>query len=444
VDKTPSPASLKILVVGSGGREHALVKVARRSPLVASVIAAPGNGGIAAECPIFSVKADDLPGLVALAQKQNIGFVIVGPEVPLCLGLVDHLAKAGIPAFGPTAAAAILEGSKAFTKTFLLRHQIPTAPGQIFDTVESALAYLAAKPTPIVVKASGLAAGKGVTVAQTRDEAAAAVRAAIEDRVFGDGGDEVLIEDFMPGEEASLLLFVSGQNYLILPAAQDHKRINDGDTGPNTGGMGAYAPAAILTPPLLAQIETTIIRPTLAALVKEGIDYRGILYIGLMLTPTGPQVVEFNVRFGDPECQILLPLLATDPIQLMWQTAHATLKTSSPSFPSFPSMPSVPFSLFSVAIVLSAALYPANPRLGDPITLPATLPPGTDILHAGTTRKSDGTLVTSGGRVLAVTALAPTLRAALDQAYALCAQIHFDGAHYRRDIAARQLNREPG
>ncbi len=432
----PAPASLKILVVGSGGREHALVQAARRSPLVSAVIAAPGNGGIAAEVPTFPVKADDLPGLVALAQREKVSFVIVGPEVPLTLGLVDNLSLAGIPAFGPTAAAAILEGSKSFTKSFLLRHKIPTAPGQTFDTVDAAELYLKDKPAPYVVKAYGLAAGKGVAIAATRAEAVAFVRAAIEDRVFGDGGNEVLIEDFMPGEEASIILFVSGQNYVLLPASQDHKRINDGDTGPNTGGMGAYAPAAVVTPYVLEQVEEQIIRPTLAGLVQDGINYRGILYVGLMLTPAGPQVVEFNVRFGDPECEVLLPLLATDPIQLMWQCANGTLATSLLPAPS-----SLLPARYAAAIILSASGYPATPRLGDPITLPATLPPNVAILHAGTTRQPDGTLVTSGGRVLAVTATAPTLQAALDSAYATCAQIKFPGAHYRRDIGARQLNR---
>jgi phosphoribosylamine--glycine ligase len=436
----PAPASLKILVVGSGAREHALVKACRRSPLVRETIAAPGNGGIAAEIPCFPVPPHDIHALVALAQAQKVDFVIVGPEVPLCLGLVDALAQVNLPAFGPNAAAAVLEGSKAFTKTFLLRHKIPTAHGEIFDTVEAATAYLAKKSAPIVIKADGLAAGKGVTVAATIAEAVAAVHASIEDRHFGNAGEEVLIEDFMPGEEASILLLVSGQNYVLLPASQDHKRINDGDTGGNTGGMGAYAPAAIVTPALLEIVETTIIRPTLTGLAAEGINYRGVLYVGLMITDSGPKVVEFNVRFGDPECEVLLPLLATDPIELMLATAHGTL-TQPQTVNRKPQTP----SLYSASIVLSASGYPGSPRTGDPITLPAPaqIPPGVDILHAGTALRADGTLVTNGGRVLAVTATAPSLRAALANAYATCALIRFDGAHYRRDIGARQLNREP-
>ncbi len=428
------PGPLKVLVVGSGAREHALVKACRRSPLVRETLAAPGNGGIAAEAQCFPVKADDVRGLVKLAQEQKVDFVIVGPEVPLCLGLVDTLGHAGIAAFGPNRVAANLEGNKAFTKEFLLRHKIPTAYGETFDTVEAAVLYLAKKSAPIVVKASGLAAGKGVTVAATRAEAEAAVRASIDEQAFGASGEEVLIEDYMPGEEASMMLLVSGEKYVVLPASQDHKRVGDGDTGPNTGGMGAYAPAAIVDAPMLDRVEREIIRPTLAALAKENIEYRGVLYIGLMLTPEGPKVVEFNVRFGDPECQVLLPLLETDPLQLLWDCAHGALDPAAARVRAD----------FAATVVLAAPGYPTQPRAGDVITLPdpARLPAGADILHAGTKRREDGALVTSGGRVLSVTATAATLRAALDAAYAACALIQFDGCHYRRDIGARQLQRE--
>ena len=430
----PPTAPLKVLVVGSGAREHALVKAALRSPLVREVLAAPGNAGIADEAPCFAVKADDVAGLVALAKSEKVDFVIVGPEVPLSLGLVDELAAAKIPAFGPNRAGAELEASKVYTKNFLLRNKIPTAYGETFTSSAAALAYVANKSLPIVIKASGLAAGKGVTVAMTHAEAEAAIRASLDDKVFGASGDEVLIEDFLPGEEASMMLVVCGEKYLVLPPSQDHKRVGDGDTGANTGGMGAYAPAAIVNAPLLARIEQEIIRPTLAAFTREGIDYRGVLYIGLMLTPSGPSVVEFNVRFGDPECQVLLPLLETDPLKILWDCANGVLDPAACRLKPH----------FAATVVLASYNYPANPRLGDVITLPknSTLPSGVDILHAGTKRNAAGDLVTSGGRVLSVVATAPTLRAALAAAYQTCEHIQFSGAHYRRDIGARQLARE--
>ncbi len=425
---------LKVLIIGSGAREHALVKTARRSPLVREVLAAPGNAGMADEAACHAIKAEEIEGLVGLAKKEAVDFVVVGPEVPLSLGLVDRLAGAGIPAFGPNQKGARLEASKVFTKKFILRNKIPTAQGETFTSTPAALAYLEKKPLPIVIKASGLAAGKGVTVAATRAEAEAAVRASLEEKIFGASGDEVLIEDFLPGEEASMMLVVCGEKYLVLPPSQDHKRIGDGDTGANTGGMGAYAPAAIVDAPLLARIEAEIIRPTLAAFVREGIDYRGVLYVGLMLTPAGPSVVEFNVRFGDPECQVLLPLLATDPIKILWDCANGAL---DPTICKLKPQ-------FTAAVVLAAHNYPANPRAGDAITIPAaaSLPSGVDILHAGTRRRADGAVVTSGGRVLNVVATGPTLRAALAAAYETCAQIKFDGMQYRRDIGARQLARE--
>ena len=430
-----SPAQqLTLLIVGSGAREHALVKAARRSGMVRQVLAAPGNAGMEGEAACRPVKADDVPRLVALARAEQVDLVIVGPEVPLSLGLVDELAKVKIPAFGPTQDGAELEASKVFTKKFLLRNNIPTAHGEMFNSSHPALNYMKNKPLPIVIKASGLAAGKGVTVAQTRAEAEAAIRASLDEKIFGASGDEILIEDFLPGEEASMMLVVCGEKYLVLPASQDHKRVGDGDTGANTGGMGAYAPAAVVDAPLLARIEGEIIRPTLAAFTREGINYRGILYIGLMLTPSGPSVVEFNVRFGDPECQVLLPLLATDPIKILWDCANGVLDPAACQLNSN----------FAATVVIAAHNYPSHPRAGDVITFPpaSSLPPGVDILHAGTKRRTDGAIVTSGGRVLSVVATAPTLHAALDAAYRVCAQIKFDGMHYRRDIGARQLARD--
>jgi len=432
----PSSAlrKLKVLVVGSGAREHALVKACRRSAMVREVIAAPGNAGIAEEAKCHAVKADNVPGLVTLAKEEQADFVIVGPEVPLSLGLVDALEAQGISTFGPNKKAAHLEASKVFTKNFLLRNNIPTAYGETFTNSAGALAYLAKKSLPIVIKASGLAAGKGVTVATTRGEADAAVRAALDEGAFGASGEEILIEDFLPGEEASMMLVVCGEKFLVLPPSQDHKRVGDGDTGANTGGMGAYAPAVVVSKKLMSRIEDEIIRPTLAALAREKIEYRGVLYIGLMLTPAGPSVVEFNVRFGDPECQVLLPLLETDPIKILWDCANGALDPAAAKLRPY----------FAATVVIAAYGYPAQPRAGDVITLPPAenLPAGVDILHAGTARRPDDALVTSGGRVLSVVATAPTLRQALDAAYATCAQIKFAGAHYRHDIGARQLDRE--
>ena len=427
----PSPKSLHILILGSGGREHALLNACLASPLAASVAVAPGNAGMAGVAPCHALDLDDIPATVALAQRLRVNFVIVGPDAPLANGVVDALAAAGISACGPTRAGARLEASKTYTKDFLLRHRIPTAHGEKFTDPALALSYLRTRPLPIVVKASGLAAGKGVIIASTLPDAEHAVKAIMEERIFGTSGDEVLIEDFMDGEEASIMLMVSGRDYVMLPPSQDHKRVGDGDTGPNTGGMGAYAPANIVTPEIERRVVTEIIKPTLDALAAEGIDYRGTLYIGIMVTRDGPKVVEFNARFGDPECQVLLPLLETDPLQLMHACATGELNPAS-----------VRFKNGATAIItLAAAGYPGTPRKGDRITFPETLPEGTQIIHAGTQRDATGALVTNGGRVLGALAHGATLLEAVQRAYDLAAQIHFHGMHYRRDIAARQLNR---
>jgi phosphoribosylamine--glycine ligase len=422
-----------ILVVGSGGREHTLVHSLLASPARPRVLCAPGNAGIAQDVPCFPVAADDVGALVALAQREKVDFVVVGPEVPLSLGLVDELMKAGIPAYGPKADGALLEASKIFTKKILLKYKIPTAPAGFFSAVAPALAYLRTRSIPIVVKADGLAAGKGVVVAQTLAEAEAAVRAMLEGGKFGASGSQLLIEDCLAGEETSLLVVVSGRDYVMLPVAQDHKRIGDGDTGPNTGGMGAYSPAEVVTPALLARIEREIVRPSVNAIADEGIDFRGTLFIGLMLTPDGPSVIEYNTRFGDPETQVVLPRLQTDLLALLWAAARgglAGLKLEvKPDY--------------AVCVVIAAKGYPEAYPKGDVITFPpaSSLPPQAFIYHAGTARNSAGQTVTNGGRVLGVTALAPTLRAAADRAYAVCAQIQCASKYYRRDIGARQLHR---
>jgi phosphoribosylamine--glycine ligase len=420
-----------VLIVGSGGREHALVKACLGSPARPRLIAAPGNGGIAQETTCFPVSAEDVPGLVALAQREKIEFVIVGPEVPLSLGLVDALAAAGIPAYGPRRDGARLEASKIFTKELLLKHRIPTAPAAFFSEAAPALTYLRARPAPIVVKADGLAAGKGVIVAQSLAEAETAVRGMLEGGMFGASGRRVLIEDCLVGEETSIHLIVSGRDFVVLPTSQDHKRVGDNDTGANTGGMGAYSPADVVTPALLDVIMRTIARPSVEAIAAEGIDFRGTLYLGLMLTAAGPQVLEFNTRFGDPETQVILPRLATDPLALMWAAVQRRLGEVTVTERSEP----------VICVVVAARGYPGSYPKGGTITLPPALPPGTWIVHAGTALNAQRQVTSAGGRVLGVCARGATLRAAAGRAYALCDQLHFDAKYFRRDIGARQLNR---
>jgi len=427
---TPQP--LQVLILGSGGREHALLKACLRSPRVQRVAVAPGNGGMALEAECLPVNLGNPEAVLALVQKTATNFVIVGPEVPLAAGVVDVLEAAGVRVYGPLAAGAKLEASKAFTKEFLFRYKIPTAASATFTDLNRGLEYLRTQPMPIVIKASGLAAGKGVVIAQTLVEAETALRDMMEAKVFGKSGEEVVIEEFMQGEEASIMLMVCGEEYLMLPPSQDHKRVGEGDTGLNTGGMGAYAPTTVVTPEVERRLRTEIIEPTLRGLKREGIDYRGTLYVGIMVTSQGPKVVEFNVRFGDPECQVLMPSLATDPVEIMEQIAAGTFKPSQVKL-----RPGA-----TIIVVLAAGGYPGDIRKGDVITLPATLPAGVDILHGGTQRLSDGRVVTSGGRVLGVVAHGATLQEASQKAYAVIPTIQFTGMHYRRDIGYRQLKRD--
>ena len=424
--------SLRVLIIGSGGREHALLRACKASPLVAAVSVAPGNGGMEQEAVCYPLNVSDTAAIVALAKKLDANFVIVGPEVPLSVGVVDELEAAGIPAYGPLKAGAKLEASKNFTKEFLVRHNIPTAQGKRFTSSEEAVEYLSAQKFPIVIKADGLASGKGVIIAEDFDQACTAVYDMLDSGCFGKSGSEILIEEFMEGEEASIMLMVCEDRYVMLPASQDHKRVGEGDTGLNTGGMGAYAPAPVVTPEIERRVISEIVEPTLKGLVADGIRYRGTLYVGIMITEEGPKVVEFNVRFGDPECQVLLPLLKTDPVEVMYACATGTLDPKTVEF----------HNDSNIIVVLAAEGYPGTPRKGDVISLPSRIPAGTGIIHSGTVREDNGTITTAGGRVLGVTARGKNLSEAAKSAYALIAQIRFEGMHYRRDIGARQLRRD--
>ena len=419
-----------VLVVGGGGREHTLVRSLQASPARPRVFCAPGNAGIAQDAPCHPIAANDIAGLVALAQREKVDFVVVGPEVPLALGLADQLIAAGIPVYGPKAAGARLESSKIFTKEILLKYKIPTAAAGIFNEVEPALTYVRRRGAPIVIKADGLAAGKGVVVAQTLVEAEAAIREMLGGR-FGASSRQILIEDCLTGEETSILVVVSGRHYVILPTSQDHKRIGDGDTGPNTGGMGTYSPAEVVTPALLTRIEDEIVRPSVNAIADEGLDYCGTLFIGIMLTPTGPSVIEYNARFGDPETQVVLPRLESDLLALLWAAAQRRLDGIALKVkPNH-----------ALCVVVAAQGYPDKFAKGDVITLPPTLPASVTVYHAGTSLNAAGQVVTNGGRVLGVTALGSTLRQAADAAYAACDAIKCTSKYYRRDIGAKQLNR---
>jgi len=432
-----------VLVVGSGGREHALVRALQApsgGPGAGSVAAegrlrvlcAPGNAGIASEATCLAVAADDVPGLVALAQREKVEFVVVGPEVPLSLGLADRLIEAGIPVYGPTADGARLEASKIFTKQLLLKYGIPTAAAGIFRAVDPALGHVRQRGAPIVIKADGLAAGKGVVVATTVAEAEDAVRDLLGGK-FGASSRQILIEECLQGEETSILVVVSGRDYVILPTSQDHKRIGDGDTGPNTGGMGTYSPAEVVTPALLARIEDEIVRPSVNAIADEGMDYCGTLFIGIMLTASGPSVIEYNVRFGDPEAQVVLPRLESDVLELLWRAARRELAGFDLRVKAS----------HALCVVIAARGYPDAYARGDVIELPPVLSERVTLYHAGTARNPIGQILTNGGRVLGVTALAPTLREAAAEAYAVCDAIQCPTKYFRRDIGARQLNRVP-
>ena len=419
---------MNILVIGSGGREHALFWKLKESPQADKTYAIPGNPGMG---EMVDISVTDNAAILRFAKEKEIGLVVVGPEVPLINGLVDDLEKAGIRAFGPRANAAQIEGSKAFAKNLMKKYGIPTARYEVFTEAEPARAYVRRTGAPIVVKADGLAAGKGVIVAMTEREALDAVNAIMEDNTFGDAGARVVIEEFMDGEEASLLAFTDGKIIRPMISAQDHKRAFDGDLGPNTGGMGTYAPAPVMTPEMTERAVEEILKPTIAAMEKEGCPYRGCLYLGLMVTHEGPKVVEFNARFGDPETQVVLPLLDGDLVQIMCACADGTLAD-------------VPIHWkdgAAVCVVLAAGGYPASYERGDVIHgIPDAENAGALVFHAGTAGK-DGNIVTNGGRVLGVVGMGKDITAAVKKTYEAVEKISFKNVYHRKDIAHRALNR---
>jgi phosphoribosylamine--glycine ligase len=415
---------MKVLVVGSGAREHALVRKLKTSPAVGEFLAAPGNAGIAEDARVVGVAADDVPGIVALAKAERVDLVVVGPEAPLVLGLVDALAAEGIVAFGPSRAAARLEGEKAFAKDVMREAGVPTAGARTFTDASEAEAYVRGAGRPLVVKANGLCAGKGVVVAKDADEAVEAVRAMLVARVFGEAGDTILIEDTLRGPEVSFHAICDGERFVSLAAAQDHKRLRDGDQGPNTGGMGAYSPPPMVDAAMVKTIEERVIAPVLAVMKKRGTPFRGALFAGLMIEDGAPQVLEFNARFGDPETEVLLARFEGDLLPYLLGAAKGALPSATPTF-----------GPAAMAVVLAAEGYPASPRKGDAITGidAARALPGVDVLHAGT-RAVDGTVVTNGGRVLAVTGRGASIDEAAERAYAGCDRIAFAGKQLRRDI----------
>ncbi|USD60617.1 phosphoribosylamine--glycine ligase [Vibrio sp. SCSIO 43140] len=426
---------MNVLIIGAGGREHALGWKVAQNPNVETVFVAPGNAGSALEPKLENVAIDveDIQGLVAFAKEKNIELTIVGPEAPLVIGVVDAFQEAGLAIFGPTQAAAQLEGSKAFTKDFLARHAIPTGAYANFTEIEPALAYVREQGAPIVVKADGLAAGKGVIVAMTLEEAEDAIKDMLAGNAFGDAGSRVVIEEFLDGEEASFIVMVDGENVLPMATSQDHKRVGDKDTGPNTGGMGAYSPAPVVTQEIHNRIMEEVIYPTVRGMASEGNPYTGFLYAGLMIDKDGtPKVIEYNCRFGDPETQPIMMRMQSDMVELCQAAIDRKLDQVESKWDP----------RASIGIVLAAGGYPASYNKGDVISgLPTTEVEGEKVFHAGTADK-DGNVVTNGGRVLCATALGNTVSEAQARAYELTKKISWDGMFHRNDIGYRAIARE--
>ena len=417
---------MKILVVGGGGREHAIIKKLRENPAVDTIYALPGNGGIAADATCVAIGAKDIPAIVDFAVSHAVDYAVVAPDDPLALGAVDALEAAGIPSFGPTAKAARIESSKVFAKNLMRRYGIPTAQYEVFGDAAAAREYVAHCRIPVVIKADGLALGKGVIIAQTREEAAAAVDSIMTDRVFGDSGSQVVIEEFLEGPEVSVLSFTDGHVVVPMVSSMDHKRALDGDQGLNTGGMGTIAPNPFYTPEVAERCMQEIFLPTVAAMQDLGCPFKGCLYFGLMLTKDGPKVIEYNCRFGDPETQVVLPLLKTDLLTVMQAVTNETLAQTPVEWSSGA----------ACCVVMASAGYPGAYEKGHAITIPADLQ---ECVYVAGAALQDGRLLTNGGRVLGVTAVADTLPQAVQEAYARVERIHFDNAYYRHDIGRRAL-----
>ena len=425
---------MRILLIGGGGREHALAWKLVQSPKVEKLFAAPGNPGMALlqKCECINLNVDDLEGVADYAEEQSIDLTVVGPEAPLVAGLADVFKRRGLPVFGPSKDAAQLEGSKAFSKELMAKYNIPTAFFKICEDIETANAYVEEKGAPIVVKADGLAAGKGVVVAMTKQEALDAIDEMMGDHKFGAAGARLVLEEYMEGEEASLLAFTDGKTVVPMIAAQDHKRVFDGDEGPNTGGMGTYAPAPVMTDVLRLKATELILKPVVEAMAKEGMPYQGCLYAGLMIKGDSVKVVEFNCRFGDPETQVVLPLLDGDLAEIMLACATGTLDKAEVAW----------YNKAAVCVVMASGGYPESYEKGKEITGLAAAEEDKDVVvfHAGT-KEAEGKIVTSGGRVLGVTAVDSSIRAARDRAYAAVEKIAFEKNFYRKDIAWRALKR---
>ena len=417
---------MNLLVIGGGGREHAIIKKLKENPSVETIWALPGNGGIAADAVCVPVGAKDIDGIVAFAKENPVDYAVVAPDDPLALGCVDALEAIGIPCFGPRKNAAVIEGSKVFAKDLMKKYGIPTAEYRVFGKAEDALEYLETAPVPTVVKADGLALGKGVTVAMTREEAVAAVREAMEDKKFGASGDRIVIEEYLEGPEVSVLSFTDGTTVVPMVSSMDHKRAGDGDMGPNTGGMGTVAPNPFYTDAVAAECMEKIFLPTIRAMKAENREFRGCLYFGLMITKDGPKVIEYNCRFGDPETQVVLPLLESDLLTVMQAVTDGKLAECEVKFRD----------AHACCVVLASAGYPGSYGKGYEITIPADVLP--HVFVAGAALK-DGKLVTSGGRVLGVTAVADSLAEAQKEAYALADRIEFGNKYCRRDIGQRAL-----
>jgi len=422
---------MKILVVGSGGREHALVWKINQNSKVKKVYCAPGNGGISRTAECVDIEVTDLKGLAQFAKKKKIDLTVVGPELPLTLGIVDLFRKNGLPIFGPDQKAAELEGSKGFSKNLMAKYRIPTAEYQIFSDSEEAIRYINWKKSPLVLKADGLAAGKGVLICTTRGEAYDGVERIMKKKDFGEAGNHLVIEECLLGEEASVLAITDGDHFIVLPAAQDHKAIFEGDQGPNTGGMGAYAPAPVMNDKLLETVGEKILQPTILGMKAEGRPYRGVLYAGLMITSGGPKVLEYNCRFGDPEIQAILPLLKTDLVELMMASIDGKCGDVHPKL----------LGDSAVCVVMASGGYPGTYEKGKTIHGLDRVDPDILVYHAGTKRRGDE-LMTSGGRVLGVTAIGKDIKSAIDKVYDAVGKITFDGAYYRRDIGHRALKRK--